>query len=107
MDAQSRIQEIGAKLHDLVWPMPLHKPYLRFLKSDVADLANAASIGLGGAITAALFLQEFVPDEISWAHFDLYCWNGMRQKGTPPGGAAQAVFSVYQYIFELSGGRPC
>jgi leucyl aminopeptidase len=52
-----------------VWPMPLHKPYRRMLKSVVADMSNMAS-GDGGAITAALFLAEFVGD-VPWAHVDI------------------------------------
>jgi leucyl aminopeptidase len=52
-----------------VWPMPLHKPYRRMLSSVVADMSNMA-YGDGGAITAALFLAEFVA-EVPWAHIDI------------------------------------
>jgi leucyl aminopeptidase len=52
-----------------VWPMPLHRPYRRMLSSTVADMSNMA-YGDGGAITAALFLAEFVGD-VPWAHVDI------------------------------------
>ncbi len=54
--------------------MPLWDPYDDNLKSDVADLANAASTPMAGAIHAALFMRRFVPDEIRWAHLDTWAW---------------------------------
>ena len=54
---------------ELVWPMPLHRPYRSMLSSGVADMSNMA-YGDGGAITAALFLEEFV-DDVPWAHVDI------------------------------------
>ena len=52
-----------------VWPMPLHRPYRAMLSSNVADMSNMA-YGDGGAITAALFLAEFV-GQTPWAHIDI------------------------------------
>ena len=46
-----------------MWRMPLYRPYRRLLDSKVADINNVSPGGFGGAITAALYLQEFVPDE--------------------------------------------
>ena len=54
---------------ETVWPMPLHRPYRSMLSSGVADMSNMA-YGDGGAITAALFLAEFV-GEVPWAHVDI------------------------------------
>ena len=45
-------------------PPPLWKPYRKMLDSKIADLNNAPDGGFAGAITAALYLQEFVPAEI-------------------------------------------
>jgi leucyl aminopeptidase len=58
-------QESGEKL----WQLPLVKEYREDIKSSVADIKNIGS-GHGGAITAALILQEFV-EEIPWAHLDI------------------------------------
>ena len=57
---------------DPVWRMPLVKAYNDSLKSKVADLKNIAG-RYGGAITAALFLQNFVRDteKTPFAHVDL------------------------------------
>jgi leucyl aminopeptidase len=83
---------------DPVWRMPLHKPYRTMLDSKVADIANAASVPFGGAITAALFLQEFVEDGTDWAHFDIMAWNRSTQPGRPEGGEAMGMRAVYAYL---------
>jgi leucyl aminopeptidase len=53
------------------WPMPLAQEYVSQLKSPVADLKNIGSRSGGGAITAALFLQQFIGDTKMWAHLDI------------------------------------
>ena len=63
--------------------LPLHKAYRYMLNSEIADITNSASSGYGGAITAALFLQEFVPDTIRWIHFDVMAWNTRSRPGRP------------------------
>lgn len=52
-----------------MWPMPLEKNYKKLLKSDIADIKNIGS-RWGGALTAGLFLEEFV-DDTPWAHIDI------------------------------------
>ena len=60
----------GKKTHERCWRMPLPQDYKEQLKSDFADISNMGSTRWGGAITAALFLSEFVKD-IRWAHIDI------------------------------------
>jgi len=60
----------GEKTHERCWHMPLPGDYKEDLKSDFADLKNIAGSRWGGAITAALFLSEFVGDT-RWAHIDI------------------------------------
>jgi leucyl aminopeptidase len=55
---------------ELVWELPLHRPYRRMLASGVADLQNCAPIGKPDAILASIFLAEFVGD-VPWAHIDI------------------------------------
>ena len=64
------IVESGEKSHERCWHMPLPDDYKDLLKSDFADLNNISNTRWGGAITAALFLSEFVKDT-RWAHIDL------------------------------------
>jgi len=54
---------------DRLWPMPLADDYFEQLKSDVADMVNSGG-RLGGAVTAAMFLKQFV-DDVPWAHLDI------------------------------------
>jgi len=89
--------------HDPIWRLPLHKPYRKMLDSKVADIANSAKAPYAGAITAALFLQEFVPQAIPWAHFDLMAWNTKTQPGRPEGGEAMGLRAVFAYLRQRFG----
>src|SRR5690606_29444814 len=77
----------GAQVRDPLWRMPLWRPYLRYLTSKVADLANAGS-KMAGSVTAALYLERFVPGGTPWAHLDTYAWNDSDRPGRPAGGEA-------------------
>jgi len=81
-----------------LWRLPLWKPYRRMLDSKTADIASASDNAFAGAITAALFLQEFVPSTIPWAHLDVYGWNATARPGRPEGGEAIALRALYQLI---------
>ena len=92
------IADAGRDVHDEVWRMPLHAPYRELIESKVADIMNGTSQPWGGAITAALFLQEFVPDDIPWAHFDIMAWSTRAKPGRPVGGEAMALRAVFEFI---------
>lgn len=92
------------QVQDLIWRLPLHSPYRNLLDSKIADMTNAASSPFGGAITAALFLQEFVPESVPWAHFDLMAWNSKNRPGRPEGGEAMGLQAVFHYLRERFGG---
>jgi leucyl aminopeptidase len=79
---------------DPIWRMPLWRNYRRFFDSDVADINNSGRGGYAGAIVAALFLDYFVPDDIAWAHFDVFAWNDASRPGRPLGGEAQGLRAV-------------
>jgi leucyl aminopeptidase len=88
----------GVAQHDPLWRLPLHKPYRRMLDSKVADLCSASDSPHAGAITAALFLQEFVPAGIPWAHLDILAWNGSARPGRPDGGEAMGLRALFAAI---------
>jgi leucyl aminopeptidase len=52
------------------WELPLPEEYKELLKTPCADLNNIGG-PIAGALTAGLFLQEFVPDGVPWAHLDI------------------------------------
>jgi leucyl aminopeptidase len=54
-----------------VWQLPMPPAYNKFIQSPVADVANSARIRWGGAITAGLFLKNFVEGDTPWVHLDI------------------------------------
>ncbi|KKC26422.1 leucyl aminopeptidase family protein [Sphingomonas sp. SRS2] len=87
---------------DPVWRLPLWADYADMLKSTAADINNAGEGGMAGAVTAALFLQRFVPDDTPWAHFDTFAWRPSPRPGRPKGGDAlglRAAFAVLRARF--------
>ncbi|MDX1512589.1 MAG: leucyl aminopeptidase family protein [Gammaproteobacteria bacterium] len=90
----------GAAERDPLWRLPLYAPYRELIDSNIADITNSASRPYGGAITAALFLESFVPDDVRWAHIDLMAWNLKTRPGRPEGGEAMGLRSVYACLRE-------
>ena len=70
-DLAGRIIKAGEKVGEDMWRMPLYEEYKAYLKSTVADVNNIGNTPNAGAITAALFLQEFVLEGAAWAHLDI------------------------------------
>lgn len=86
---------------DPLWRLPIYKPYRPMLNSTVADIVNANLDALGGgAIIAALFLKEFVPDSVKWMHFDIMAYNLQYKPSRPIGGEAMGVRAIYRYLVE-------
>ena len=92
----------GETTRDPVWRMPLWRPYLRYLASSVADLANAGS-RMAGAVTAALYLERFVPEGTPWAHLDTYAWNDSSRAGHPQGGEALGLRAAWAMLKARAG----
>jgi leucyl aminopeptidase len=89
---------------DPLWRLPLYNPYREMLDSKIADIANAANAPYAGAITAALFLREFVPEETAWAHVDVMAWNTRSRPARPEGGEAMGIRAVSHYLRQRFGG---
>ena len=88
----------GEKISDPVWRMPLATQYRDLLKSNIADISNCATVPFGGAITAALYLQEFVSKDTDWVHFDVMAFNVRALSGRPLGGEAFGIRAVFDYL---------
>lgn len=97
-DTALALLELGERESDPLWRMPLFKPYRKLIDGKVADITNSPDSPLGGSITAALFLQEFVDPNISWAHIDVMAWNNTSRPGRPEGGEAMGMRTVYALI---------
>lgn len=86
--------------NDPLWRLPLWAGYKKHITPKIADISNDAETGYGGAITAALYLQEFVSKTPHWLHIDMMAWNLGSRPGRPQGGEAMAVRALYAMIKE-------
>jgi leucyl aminopeptidase len=90
------------------WAMPLPEELRKGLDSTVADLANVSPDRNGGMLVAGLFLREFVPDGVAWAHLDIAgpAFNeGSAYGHTPKGGTGAAVRALVRIAAETAAGR--
>jgi leucyl aminopeptidase len=88
--------------------MPLPEELRKGLDSTVADLANVSPDRNGGMLVAGLFLREFVPDGVAWAHLDIAgpAFNeGSAYGHTPKGGTGAAVRALVRIAAETAAGR--
>lgn len=84
-----------------LWELPLPEDYRPLIESQIADIANIGKTQWAGAITAALFLKEFVPPDVPWAHLDIAgpAWD---EKGeipyVPKGGTGFGVRALTRFL---------
>lgn len=94
----SALLEAGNAVGDPLWNLPLYEPYRSMLDSPVADMNNISGGRFGGAITAALFLQEFTEPEVPWIHVDFMAYNLRSLPGRPEGGEAMGMRALFALI---------
>jgi leucyl aminopeptidase len=88
---------------DPVWRLPLWRPYRKLLESYIADFANAGASRHAGAITAALFMERFIPEGTPWLHLDTYAWNDGDRPGRPRGGEAMGLRAMFALLSKRYG----
>ncbi|MCH4167582.1 MAG: leucyl aminopeptidase family protein [Megasphaera sp.] len=66
----NRFFEISGNVHEKVWQLPTDKEYEEQLHSDIADMKNTGGSD-AGAITAGLFVKQFVKPNVPWIHLDI------------------------------------
>lgn len=98
-DLATQIQAAAEAAGELMWRMPLHADYRKQIDSEVADFKNVGT-RYGGSIVAALFLKEFVPDEIPWAHLDIAGPARSESDGSegPKGGTGVATRTLLSWL---------
>jgi leucyl aminopeptidase len=69
-DVAERIRMLADRVGEKLWPLPLWDFYAEDIKSDVADFKNVGN-RKAGTIIGGIFLKQFVPKEIPWAHIDI------------------------------------
>jgi leucyl aminopeptidase len=102
------VVDAARRAGEAMWPMPLPEELRKGLDSKVADLANVAGERDGGMLVAGLFLREFVPDGVRWAHLDIAgpaFHEGEPYGYTPKGGTGVAVRTLVQVAHDVADGR--
>lgn len=93
-----RILDAGSRSGEYLWQLPLVEDYRDGLRSKVADVKNITGTRWGGAITAGLFLKEFVKVN-SWAHVDLAGgWSGAERDYRPHGATGEGPRWLLDWI---------
>jgi len=100
-ELQSLFINASEKSLEAYHPLPLYSDYKKLIESDIADMKNTGG-RYGGAITAALILQEFV-DENKWIHLDIA---GPARSDNRKGATGFAVLSLYEFFKSVSTGLP-
>jgi leucyl aminopeptidase len=88
----------GRDVADPMWRLPLWRPYRKMLESYLADFANSGASRHAGAITAALYMERFIPEGMPWLHLDTYAWNDADRPGRPRGGEAMGMRALFAYL---------
>lgn len=91
------LEAAARETQDYLWRLPLHEPYRKKLESKVADLSNIGD-SYAGAITAALFLQEFAKPARDWVHIDTMGYNLEGSPGRPVGGEALGLLALERWL---------
>jgi leucyl aminopeptidase len=100
------IHEVSERAGEQMWPLPLPNELREKLDSTVADIANIGAKS-AGALTAGVFLEEFVRDGLPWAHLDIAgtAFNDDSPYGyTPKGGTGSGVRTLVQIVEDVASG---
>jgi leucyl aminopeptidase len=107
-EARDGIVDASRRAGEAAWPMPLPEELRKGLDSTVADIANVTPERNGGMLVGGLFLREFVPDGVRWAHLDIAgpaFHEGDPYGYTPKGGTGAAVRTLVQVALDVADGR--
>ncbi len=93
----SDLDAASHEVRDPLWRLPLWQSYNEMIVSRIGDIVNTGG-PQAGSITAALFLEHFVPRAQPWIHLDLFAWNPKSRPGRPEGGEAQSLRAVFAML---------
>lgn len=100
-DLKKKVEAAAEESGEWVWHMPLCDFHVKDMKGTYADLNNISSGKGAGSATAAAFLEQFVGEDIPWAHFDIAGtgWHvGNRLPYAPKKGASGAMVRTFVEI---------
>ncbi|MGH3274083.1 MAG: leucyl aminopeptidase [Streptosporangiaceae bacterium] len=102
------VVDAAGRAGEQAWAMPLPEELRKGLDSAVADIANVSGDRNGGMLVAGLFLREFAPKGVRWAHVDIAgpAFNEGEPYGyTPKGGTGAAVRMLVQIALDAADGQ--
>ncbi|MET9438461.1 leucyl aminopeptidase [Streptomyces sp. NPDC006551] len=103
---RDQVVDAAGRAGEEAWPMPLPDQLRESLNSPVAEIANTGE-RMGGGLVAGLFLKEFVPDGVPWAHIDIAgpaFHEGAPYGYTPRGGTGSAVRTLVRLAEDAAAG---
>ena len=106
-EVREKVVAAADRAGEASWGMPLPDELRKGLDSAVADIANVSGERWGGMLVAGIFLREFVPDGVRWAHLDIAgpSFNKGEPYGyTPKGGTGAATRTLVQIAEDLAAG---
>jgi leucyl aminopeptidase len=97
-DMYGCFEQAEKRAGEKMWRMPLDADYLELLRSNIADMMNVGG-RWGGAITAAMFIKEFVEDT-PWIHLDIAgtAWVEENKAWIAKGPSGIALRSIVEYV---------
>lgn len=104
---REKVVAAAGRAGEATWPMPLPAELRKGLDSSVADIANISGDRWGGMLVAGVFLKEFVPEGVRWAHLDIAgpAFNKGEPHGyTPKGGTGAATRTLVQIAEDVAAG---
>ncbi len=102
-DLEKALLKASDYTNENLWKLPLYPGYKKLIKSDFADIKNSGG-RWAGAITAALFLKEFVGDN-KWAHIDIAgpTWRDEDAPYLPKGATGFGVRLMMKFLKDFKG----
>ncbi|MAZ49956.1 MAG: hypothetical protein CME65_15445 [Halobacteriovoraceae bacterium] len=85
-----QVQDSAKAQDEYMWQLPIIPEWREDMKSKIADLKNIGTPARAGTATAAAFLENFIKDDIKWAHLDIagVCDSQSHLPYCPPKGAS-------------------
>jgi leucyl aminopeptidase len=107
-DLAARLRSAADKAGEPVWRLPLDDRYAGQVRSEIADLKNFPGSRYGRAVTAALFLQRFVPQGMAWAHLDVAgpAWSDRQGSLGATGFGTATLLRFVESLAEQPTGQP-
>ena len=98
-----KMLSLGKKTDEIMWQLPLYKPYAKAFKGTISDLNNTGDTVRCGTITASLFLQNFINNNTPWLHCDIAGTahgNVVENSYKPKGGRGVLLRTIWEFLSE-------